>query len=85
MTPRWLSVLQQASLICFLGFGYDKTNLERIGVSEIDFKTKKVYGTALGLEEREKRDITSMFKNQIRLGTSEENSLLFLRRTVPLG
>ncbi|MEW6536599.1 MAG: hypothetical protein AB1454_13395 [Candidatus Auribacterota bacterium] len=60
-------MLKEASYICFLGFGYDPVNLDRLGFDEKTIyafeskkphsfyhKVKKIYGTAFGLKQAER-------------------------------
>ncbi|MCP5462815.1 MAG: hypothetical protein H7A34_06540 [bacterium] len=65
-------MLEKASYICFLGFGYDDVNLKRLGFdgtkiynqtilrheSRVYPKAKKIYGTAFGLKHAERNRIS---------------------------
>jgi len=46
-------IIKNAERIFFLGFGYAEENLQALGIGTIDYGTKKIYGTSLGLTERE--------------------------------
>lgn len=46
---RSKELLQQAQRIYILGFGFNRTNLERLGLSDPDFRTVGIQGTAYGL------------------------------------
>ena len=46
---RAKELLQQAQRIYILGFGFNMTNLERLGLLDPDFRTEGIKGTALGL------------------------------------
>jgi hypothetical protein len=53
-------MLLPSQVICFLGFGYDEINLERIGMRELvgqmhNGVSKQVCGTTYGLEKAEKK------------------------------
>jgi len=50
-----------AERIFFLGFGYAKENLEALGLPEVLKRQHHIYGTALGLVEKEIGDIASYF------------------------
>jgi hypothetical protein len=52
-------ILAQAEQIFFLGFGYAEENLEILKLPDRTKKTIQIYGTAFGLEIREKLDIRS--------------------------
>lgn len=56
----WLAA---AKTICFLGFGFNKTNLNRLGVLEINSGTR-IVGTALGLSEPEVKRVERRFGRQ---------------------
>lgn len=63
-------VLSKAGLIFFLGFGYDPTNLERLGTRlEGQLRRVKIVGSALGLDAGELTDarkkITNSFTGSI--------------------
>jgi hypothetical protein len=52
-----IELLEQASKIYFLGFGYHPTNLKRLGIHTLKNKPEK-YGTSLGLGAAEWRAIS---------------------------
>jgi hypothetical protein len=58
-------LLTEAINIYFLGFGYGEENMEAIGLNKIVFRTEqRIYGTALGLKEREiSKNISLLRKN----------------------
>jgi hypothetical protein len=76
---RARKLLLEADAICFLGFGYHPTNLERLGVK--DLGNRSVMGTAYGLLGGEISSVLRAFGNRdsIDLGKPNENVLLFLR------
>jgi len=73
-------LLKEAKAICFLGFGFDKTNLERLGLLPLS-NSKKIYGSVLGLSELERKKVESMLGSSIgiNLGKDDEDSLAILR------
>lgn len=66
-------LLENSDKIQFLGFGYNKTNLERLKIFE--FTNKNIAGTCLGLEDAEKGYVNNLFnrsfKSPIRLWYSD--------------
>ena len=50
-------ILINAQTIYFLGFGYDKMNIETLGLDKIDLSDKSIYGTAFGMNEKEINEI----------------------------
>ena len=57
-----LRLLSEASTICFLGFGYDEINLDRLRISALGASKPKVYGTAFKVPKGE-RDAITEFPN----------------------
>lgn len=51
------NLLKQAEQIFFLGFGYAEENLETLKLPDRTKRTTSIYGTAWGLESKEKSDI----------------------------
>ena len=60
--------VSSASTILFLGFGYDKRTLHRLGVLEAS-ESARVYGTAVNLLSDQMAEIREMFKQRITLDT----------------
>lgn len=56
--------MEDADIVCFLGFGYNPTNLERLGVKEV-LRGKAVYGSTYGLTGSEVKRIGKYFNHQI--------------------
>jgi len=54
-------LIDKAKRIFFLGFGYSKENLEILRIPEILVGNQMIYGTALGLTEKERGDVESVF------------------------
>ena len=63
---RAKELVSSASSILFLGFGYDKRTLRRLGVLE-GSESSRVYGTAVGLQPDQMAEIREMFKERITL------------------
>lgn len=79
-------LLSEAEVVCFLGFGYDKTNLERLKVGEIFSKgNKRIYGSSYGFTPNECMHISNRVKGNIEIDFEGANDALgFLRRFTPL-
>ncbi len=79
-------LMKEAKRICFLGFGYHPTNVERImkGFEDQTFNTWRISGTALGLEEGERKPIKKIYikynRGGIKLGDVNDDTLMFLRK-----
>jgi hypothetical protein len=74
-------LMLDAALVCFLGFGYHKINLERLQVKKLFGTQRTVIGSAFNLLTGEKSPISSMFSpTTINLGNPDEDLLLFLRK-----
>ena len=58
--------VRQAENLCFLGFGYNETNLRRLGIDE-NFTGDKILGTAYGLGADERKRVRD------RLGIPDSN------------
>lgn len=92
------TMLQTAETVIFLGFGFDSTNLSRLGVSaqgawQVLPKTAKIFSTMHGLLGAERHLPTSIIQSQfsrhnyyssidIFAGLKDEDCLSFLRRCV---
>ncbi len=75
--------LMDAERIAFLGFGYDQTNLARIGTSALP-TGQQVIGSAMHLTPREKQHVRDMFSGRIELGDSAHDALTALRHAMIL-
>lgn len=60
-------LLGQAKNIYFLGFGYHKINLLRLGLSNLDESARVIIGSSHGLAGQERRDIENYSKEKIKL------------------
>lgn len=90
LTQACISV-REASVVVFLGFGFDKTNMVRIGIDPDDYdwtvanQSIRFYATAFNLWEKEIQaaisNVGSGFSN---IGDRNDDCLQFLRRYVSL-
>ena len=60
---RAYALLREADLICFLGFGYDETNLLRISKYDPTDNEQSVIGSAKGMTDKECEIVYTIFKN----------------------
>lgn len=74
-------LIKEAETICFLGFGYDKTNMDRLSLKTINLSGKRIFGTAVHMGDAELIMIKAYWdgKIQINLGQSDETIEKFLR------
>jgi len=75
-----MRLLREATVVCFLGFGYHDTNLAKLGVPE-STKDAVVMGTAYGLGDGERERVRGRFKSirQVSLGQSLQGCITFLK------
>ena len=80
---RAYGLIRQAKRLVFLGFGYNRTNLDRL---RIDFSVLNTnfYGSCFGLTELEKEQLWIECSRRISFGGPAENALTFLRNHVVL-
>ena len=57
--------LHTAKRIFFLGFGYHKENMDILGVPSVINPNQQIYGTAIGLTNKETNEIKKQFKGYI--------------------
>ena len=74
-------LIKEAETICFLGFGYDKTNMDRLSLKTSILSGRRVFGTAVHMGGAELTMIKAYFGSKIRikLGESDETIEKFLR------
>ena len=77
--------IQNADIVCFIGFGFDDTNLLRLGIEDWRDKfavthKKRLLGTAFKVDKDECRRISLKFHENIVLGDYQDDALLFLKR-----
>ena len=71
-------ILAQAEQIFFLGFGYAEENLEILKLPDRTRRMTSIYGTAFGLESREKYDIRNRIKQWLPAGYSDQVGIGYL-------
>ena len=76
------TILDRAERVYFLGFGYDQTNMMRLGISDLD--QGKASGTAMGLGDAEIHNVRSLCNNRILLPNATVDCSGFLRTYGPL-
>ncbi|MFN0012356.1 MAG: hypothetical protein ACKVS8_12015 [Phycisphaerales bacterium] len=81
------TLFEQAAQVVFLGFGYDDTNLRRIGIEclsdESTPRVKRISGTAFGLHRAEREVVASTLRmTHNTLGLSTQGCEEFLRDQV---
>jgi hypothetical protein len=76
---RAKELLQSAKQVYFLGFGYDRTNMQRLDIANLE--ERKCYGTGLGLTPREVSDIGRLIGNRVTIDAGH-NCLSFVRNEV---
>lgn len=81
---RALQILGEAEVVCFLGFGYLRDNVERLGL-ERRRAGARLWGSAYGVGEGAREPIMTLFsgdpnKRPIRLGAANQDALEFLTR-----
>ncbi|MGB7292163.1 MAG: hypothetical protein WBD99_08325 [Thermodesulfobacteriota bacterium] len=87
--PQFLQAdrqLSEAEIVCFLGFGYDKINLDRLKVNRIFKGDPKIFCSSFGLSDSERMYISNYIKGNtiIDYGYNEGNDVIsFLRKHSP--
>jgi hypothetical protein len=71
-------LLKEADQIVFLGFGYDKTNMDRLGISTLA-GDKRIIGSAVGIGVQERTAISRHCNSKIFLLPAEEECLYVVR------
>jgi hypothetical protein len=74
-------LLGEAKRVCFLGFGYDLTNLRRLLQPSDVLRGKWVVGSAFGLTSTEKEFIRKHVECDLQLRAAHEDCLATLRET----
>ncbi|SRR6266481_751023 len=72
---RAWELINGAEKICFLGFGYNQTNVQRLKINNLG-EPRRIYGTAMGLAESEKKSVRVAFRG---ITLEAANSLTMLR------
>jgi hypothetical protein len=69
--------LKEATDLLFLGFGYDKRSLERLGVLDNSFRCN-IYGTSFGMSEEQRAELASIFRKRILLARGDRRIVHYL-------
>jgi hypothetical protein len=75
---RAKELLMDADQIRFLGFGYNATNIKRLGV--LDFPDNRAFGTRVGLADAEAAGIAKLCQNKITLAPGD--CMTFIRERI---
>jgi hypothetical protein len=75
------NLLKSVERVCFLGFGYDETNLRRLLKGTRVLESKWVIGTAFGLTEAEKHSIRGRVHGDLQLKDRSHDNLTVLRES----
>jgi hypothetical protein len=82
---RAQSILADSERIYFLGFGYDQTNLRRLGFGKMrHIPGREILGTALHMNDKEVRDVANRTGGLIRFPVNALDTLGFLRNYADL-
>jgi hypothetical protein len=68
-------LINEAERVFFLGFGYAKDNLDVLGIPDVFGEKQQIYGTALGLTDREIEHVGSDIKMPVNAGSGSFTSL----------
>ena len=72
------NLLSNAEVVCFLGFGYQKANVDRLHIEE-SFERGKLLGSAFGLSPDERGRAVGLFSRSIILGSAFDEILDYIR------
>ncbi len=82
------AAIDEAAIVCFLGFAYEQTNLQRLDVKETirenkpdDPKHQWVFGSAFKIAPSRRFVIERRLKERIQLGNQNEKCRTFLENT----
>jgi hypothetical protein len=75
-------ILQGAERVVILGFGFDRTNLERLKI-DLAPRGAAVCASALGTAKRERDRAEALIGRPITFGAGDEGSVAFLRKALP--
>jgi hypothetical protein len=70
-------VTTKATDVVFLGFGYDKRSLRRLGVLD-NSPRHAIYRTSFGMSEEQKSELTSTFEKRITLARGNRRIVHYL-------
>ena len=75
--------LHTADTVHFLGFSYEQSNLDRLGLS-VNFRETPCLGTALGMSTGERSRVKRAFQPRGGIDLRKEDAKTFLRETTLL-
>jgi len=76
-------LISEAEIICFLGLGYDKTNLDRLKATEIFEGKEKIFCSAKGLTQKECMNTSDYIKGNTEIDIEDNDVLGCLRKYTP--
>ena len=74
------NILDAANEIYFLGFGFLRENLQKIGLLELNLKHKDIYGTGKGLLAAEINRIKNKFPESHNITIEDVNCTTLLKK-----
>ncbi len=75
--------LREAEVVVILGFGFDRTNLERLKINLVP-DSAKIYACAFGMAKRERERAQELIGREITFGEDHQGNTAFLRNHVTL-
>ena len=76
---RALQLLQEAQVVCFLGFSFHRINLDRLSLDSWVHTKRAIFGSAFNLTEAERAHFTRRFYGRLQLGLPTYDAHEFLR------
>lgn len=77
-------LIQQAEVICFLGFGYNPVNVDRLKQIGLLEGKAHIYGTAKGIGDEDRKSVVELFKDHIHLPLRDLDIMKSFRHFVRL-
>lgn len=77
-------LLKAASVIYFLGFGYNPVNVQRLGIAQLDSSGKDIQGTALNMGQAEVNAVYSITGKKVNLVPAHRDILNFFRENATI-
>jgi hypothetical protein len=68
--------IKGAETVCFLGFGYDETNLDLLNLEYSDLAGKGIYGTAYELGDAKREWFRGYYNNKVNITFGEEKDTI---------
>jgi hypothetical protein len=76
-------ILREAEVVVILGFGFDRTNLERLKINLVP-ESMQIYASAFGMTNRERDRARDLIGRTITFGEDHQGNTAFLRNHVTL-